>query len=65
MVAYLCLSHQKIPKMLKLEYYEKQCLFLGMIIFLTYQRILNIAQKLKDIVLIDNLLEEVHEKQNQ
>jgi len=51
--------------MLKLKYYEKQCLFLGMIIFLTYQRILNIAQKLKDIVLIDNLLEEVHEKQNQ
>ena len=37
----------------------------AMIIFLTYQRILNIAQKLKDAVLTNNLLEEVHEKQNQ
>jgi hypothetical protein len=36
-----------------------------MIIFLTYQRILNIDRKLKNIVVTNYLLEEVHEKQNQ
>jgi Na+-transporting methylmalonyl-CoA/oxaloacetate decarboxylase beta subunit len=35
------------------------------IIFLTYQRILNIDRTLKNIVVTNNLLEEVHEKQNQ